>query len=568
MTRFSRPLEQGSFGRKLGSIWRVTRNELGSLVLIGSGLLLFLARMGIQGGNHLLFYNADSLTMPLFSRGLHAIEGLRWSSGPFLGVFPELPTFLLAESVTTTLKSAIVVCGFLNSFFLYLAFRFLARCCGASPSVSRRSATLASVLVTLGMAAESFRGSSWMLGWSLFASTYYVGVTLFGVVTLALVCRILQNPAASSPALPPVVAVAPLFILAMVVTLSNPMFLVIVAAPMGAAILHVCITGRSTKISAIVSLVSLVTGCGLGYALQPLLNMVNVSSTGYIHPSRIRQTLDLLAVMTTSLLKDPFGFCEFFVLLSLIGLALWRTFSLVVRRCRSRGFADREQGGAGRIERKVEGFVQGEGLNAEFVAVFIGCWAILAPALLIITGSWATRYLGSAAAFPFCLVVSDYERTLHRFRSISRWVGLLVSVALVSAAGFFLSSAEAAVSITQPSEIACVSATLPRGASGVAEFWTARPIDLYNSNHLRVLQSQADLRILAWVSNPAEFNNRDLTFVLTSWVDHDLAITPDSLRPLGKPSRITKCGQLDVYEYWPGTPAHAALNQRFVYSER
>ena len=80
--------------------------ELVALGVIVAGLSLFLARLGQVNGAKLLFYNSDSLTMPLFARALSAPEGLGWTSGPFLGIFPELPTFLIANSVTATPKTA------------------------------------------------------------------------------------------------------------------------------------------------------------------------------------------------------------------------------------------------------------------------------------------------------------------------------------------------------------------------------------------------------------------------------------------------------------------------------
>ena len=75
---------------------RIAVKELLSITTLGAGLVLFLARLSTLGGIHTLLYDSDSLTMPLFARALHAPEGMGWISGPFLGLFPELPTYLLA----------------------------------------------------------------------------------------------------------------------------------------------------------------------------------------------------------------------------------------------------------------------------------------------------------------------------------------------------------------------------------------------------------------------------------------------------------------------------------------
>jgi hypothetical protein len=124
-------------------------------------------------------------------------------------------------------------------------------------------------------------------------------------------------------------------------------------------------------------------------------------------------------------------------------------------------------------------------------------------------------------------------------------------------------SARATTNLAAPTEIACVSATVPKGSSGIAEFWTARAIDVFNTAGARVLQASSELGVSGWISNPAEFKGRDFTFVLTSWKENYKRIRPitaETVAPLGTPSRVTHCGELDVYEYRTGTPGHKRLN--------
>jgi hypothetical protein len=167
--------------------------EMASVGLLCAAVAVFLARLSQVNGAKLLFYNSDSLTMPLFARALRAPEGLGWTSGPFLGIFPELPTFLLAEFFTSTPKSALVVCGFFNIFGLYLAMRLLAGACGGSSKDHRRAALIGILVVILGMAAETFGSSEWNLGWMLFSSTYYVGISTMGIVTVPVLQALRQT---------------------------------------------------------------------------------------------------------------------------------------------------------------------------------------------------------------------------------------------------------------------------------------------------------------------------------------------------------------------------------------
>ena len=532
------------------TITAVVAQELLALGVIGAGIVLFLARLSKVGGADILFYDSDSLTMPLLTRALSAPEGMGWTSGPFLGLFPELPTYLLADLLTSTTKSALVVCGFLNIAFLYLAMRLLANVCGMAFPLARQAATLGTLLITLGMAAETFRSSEWRLGWMLFSSTYYVGISTLGVITLALVTRILRGHRSARGdrvALPPVSLSGTLLLVALFTTVSNPMFSVIVAVPCCAAIVVFRFARRCSSPAAGVAFGSLLIGTVLGYLFQPMLHMVNGSVDGYIHSDRIGRTARMVATMITSLLKDPFGAIELVILVALVLFALFKTSRIV-------------------LARKLGNFVSlGDSSARAFVSMFVAAWIVLAPFALIITGPGVTRYFGTFAVFPLCVVVANFPLLAQRFSSAIRKITMLVVAALSAAVMGLLPAAQAAIAVAPPPEIACVSATVPKGSSGVAEFWTARPIDLFNTAGLRVLQSNSTLGIFDWISNPAEFKNRDLTFVLTSWDSGYTPINAASVAPLGAPSRVTKCGRLDVYEYHPGTPAHTKLNQRFKY---
>jgi hypothetical protein len=576
--------------------------ELACLGVLGAGILLFLARLGQVSGAKLLFYNSDSLTMPLFARALTAPEGLGWTSGPFLGIFPELPTFLIADSLTSTPKSALVVCGFLNLTGLYLAMRLLAGACGGTKNLRRQAGLSGIVAVTLGMAAETFTSSEWNLGWMLFSSTYYVGVSTMGVVTVALVARMLNAGQAiktplvhvlevrarapflqkysvssrdalrthapklrftaldpetlrssrskqNAPALPPLTLSVALFAVCLLTTISNPMFSVVVAVPCAAAIVVFLFARRCAGTTAGVALCSLLMGTAMGYLLQPFLGMVGASVEGYFHWDRIGVTARMVTSMAKTLLGSPFGVIELVTLLTLVTIALVKTAVMVLHRpSASENASAREVGSTGR----------------DFGTFFVASWIILAPFALIITGPGVTRYFGTFAVFPFLLLVANYSVLAQRFerpklrRATALVVGVMAAIGVAS-----LPSARATANLAPPSEIDCVSATVAKGSSGIAEFWTARPIDIFNTAGARVLQASAELGVSGWISNPAEFTGRDFTFVLTSWKENYKRIQPITAKTvarLGPPSRVTHCGELDVYEYWVGTPGHKRLN--------
>ncbi len=569
---------------------RIAMKELLSITTLGAGLVLFLARLSTLGGIHTLLYDSDSLTMPLFARALHAPEGMGWISGPFLGLFPELPTYLLADLLTPTTKSALVVCGFLNVLLLYLAMRLLASMCGMAFTRARTAATVGTLLITLGMAAETFGSSDWRLGWMLFSSTYYVGISTLGVVTLALVTRIIRGHRSPTGivTLPPVYLSGTLGLISLLATVSNPMFSVIVSVPCCAAIVVFRFARRCSRLVAMVAIGTLGTGTLLGYLLQPKLHMVSGSVNGYIHGDRIWRTARMVGAMIASLVADPFGAFELAMLVGSVLFALIQTVQILLQRKPAsqavRPYSRDSSFESPSMVRSEVGssinanFAFDEAINVEvgrtegnpsprmFVSVFVASWVVLAPFALIITGPGVTRYFGTFAVFPVCVLVANVPLIARRYLGARRKASVAGVALLSGAAVGFFPSAQAAIAVSPPAEIACVSATVPHGSSGVAEFWTARPIDLFNTAGLRVLQSTPTLGISAWISNPAEFKHRDLTFVLTSWDKSGYTqLDASSVAPLGNPSRVTKCGRLDVYEYFPGTPAHSNLNSRFVY---
>jgi hypothetical protein len=569
--------------------------ELACLGILGAGVLLFLARLGQVSGAKLLFYNSDSLTMPLFARALRAPEGLGWTSGPFLGIFPELPTFLLANSLTSTPKSALVVCGVLNLLFLYLAMRLLAGACGGSTKLRKHAAAAGILAATLGMAAETFTSSEWNLGWMLFSSTYYVGVSTMGVVTVAFVARMLnaaqvakalQDPTTlrSKPhgaALPPLKLSVALFAVCLLTTISNPMFSVVVAVPCAAAVVVFRFARRCAGATAGIALTSLLTGTALGYLLQPFLGMVGASVEGYFHWDRIGRTAGMVAAMAKTLLGSPFGVLELVTLLTLVTVALVRTAIMVLQRpsAEEKRLAESTGGTTATGTTGPDALVSSTGpsvaaeskglVGRDFVTFFVASWIILASFSLIITGPGVTRYFGTFAVFPFLMVVANYANLAERFEGPKLRLGTALIAGLMGAIGVAsFPSARATANLAAPSEIACVSATVPKGSSGIAEFWTARPIDIFNTAGARVLQASAELGVSGWISNPAEFKGRDFTFVLTSWEENYKRIQPITAKTvarLGEPSRVTHCGELDVYEYWVGTPGHKLLNDGLRY---
>jgi hypothetical protein len=252
-------------------------------------------------------------------------------------------------------------------------------------------------------------------------------------------------------------------------------------------------------------------------------------------------------------LGHPFGVIELITLLSLVAVALMRTATMVFRRPSASNVVSNGPNTTGR----------------KFVTFFVASWIILASFALIITGPGVTRYFGTFAVFPFLMVVAHYSALAERVSStnLRRGTGLVGGVVCVMGVLSF-PSAQATAKLAPPKEIACVSATVPRGSSGIAEFWTARPIDVFNTAGVRVLQASTDLAVSGWISNPAEFKGRDFTFVLTSWKENYRRIQPitaQTVARLGTPSRVTHCGELDVYEYRAGTPGHKLLNQGLRY---
>jgi hypothetical protein len=110
----------------------------------------------------------------------------------------------------------------------------------------------------------------------------------------------------------------------------------------------------------------------------------------------------------------------------------------------------------------------------------------------------------------------------------------------------------------------CLAGALSyKPANGLADYWVARPLDIYNASGTRILQAKKGPAVYPWLNNLASYEHKDYSFFI---IQRNLAFTvlfhgPDVAPPPGYAS-VSACKDFYVYHYPPGTKGHMSLNNK------
>ena len=125
---------------------RVVREALGALVAVALAVIA-LRHVLASARVSLLWYDGDSVLLPLVVRSIRAGEPFEWAMSPALFFFPELPVYLLCSLVTATPQQALALNGVLVLLGVYALVRAVAN--ELMPS-ARRSARIAVAVAGVG----------------------------------------------------------------------------------------------------------------------------------------------------------------------------------------------------------------------------------------------------------------------------------------------------------------------------------------------------------------------------------------------------------------------------------
>lgn len=590
--------------RAARSPWAI--DLLGVLAALLLTLLAVLHLLSTQR-SWLLFFDGDSVILPLFERSLQAGQPFEWAMSTTVFLI-EIPVYLVLAFLTANPFDALTVNAILNVVALYALIRLIA---GLSlPGRGRRFVVTVS-LVTFGvpLAAtllESTTNADSFELFSLLATTTYYYPTVLAMLAAAwLLARMVAHDAptettpsvapdaSDGPARPAPPNVSPasaasgrrvallvgLGILTVVSVTSNPLFGVWTAAPAVVTLLALAGLGRIRWRTALVPVVVLIAGCFGGVLLRkPLAPYLSMDPANYLHIGDILTPLRFYGAAIADMFSRPTGVIELVLLSALgsvtlvAGLAALRMPQLPLRR------------------------------QLLFLLAAVTVLAVAIGSVLV--GTNATRYLQPLAFAPLLVVPAliglGLDSLRHRRQTARRRQGLfarpanttarraraaetvlahdhvatstkqrpvalgllLVALLLGSIVGTG-SAVAASVSRAHLPGAACLEGWLAgRTLTGAGQFWAIRGLKTYGAPNVHLLQIDEYLNARPWMVNLADYDGGRVSYLV---LDDRSAWGEELVDTLGAPRANISCGTYTILDY-EGTAGEKVLTRHVAES--
>ncbi|MCJ1714119.1 hypothetical protein [Curtobacterium sp. VKM Ac-2922] len=488
----------------------------------------------------LLWYDGDSVLLPLVVRSMQAGDPFEWAMSPALFFFPELPVYLLCSLVTATPQQALALNGVLVLLGVYALLRAAAN--ELMPAAGRPARIAVSgiafaFLTLLVLTESSASATSLELASLLLTTTYYYGVVLALLATAVLVLRAVRTGRASVPVL------VVLGLVAAATTASNPLYVPWSGAPVVVTLLVLALAQRVPWRPALLVSGTVVAGAVVGYLVRiPLRPFVSLDPSTYVHPDQAISTLGFFASLTDVRSGTLIG--DVGLALMLIGVLLAVGGTVWAWRVRAS--------------------------RTVLVASALPVVTVVAVSLgVVAAGSETPRYLEPVVVAPLLALIAVCElvrvavrqtRVYRPSRGIR--VGLAIGTAVVLAAGIAVTpSTLRTVRTASYAPAACLDRWADgKPVVGVGQFWTVRPLATYASQNVRMLQVRDSFQVYPWLVDLGSYRNADPTFVLVGSGD----VWPTSVEDqLGAPVSVTHCTGFDIWDY-AGTAGSATLRDRVV----
>ena len=539
-----RPIEAGD-RRPRSALARAVAHEA-----VGAVLALVLAVVALRhvlatARVTLLWYDGDSVLLPLVARSIALGQPFEWAMSPALFFFPELPVYLATAAVTTTPQQALALNGVLVLLAVYALVRAAAN--ELMPSAARPArvavSVIAVVLLTMLVLTESSAtATSLELASLLLTTTYYYGAVLAMLGTAVLVLRAVRTGRASVPVL------VTLGLVAALSTASNPLYVPWSAAPVVVTLALLALARRVPWRPAAWVATTLTLGAVVGYLLRiPLRPFVSLDPSTYVHPEQAGATAAFFASLTDDRAASAAG--DAGLLLMLLGVLLSAGGTVWAWRARTS--------------------------RTVLVATALPLVTIVAVSVgVVVAGSETPRYLEPVVAMPLLAVVAVCEltRTAVRRTRVHRPVrGLRTALAVAAAAVLVLGVAVTpgtvrTVAVARYTPVTCLDRWVDaqrsdgRDPVGVGQFWTVRPLAAYAEQDVRLLQVRDSFDTYPWLVDLGAYRDARPDYVVIGSGDVWTTPVEDSL---GRPATITHCTGYDVYDY-AGTRGAEVLRQRVV----
>ncbi|MFJ3028195.1 hypothetical protein ACIPEQ_05065 [Curtobacterium sp. NPDC087080] len=517
----------------------VGREALGAAVALALSVIA-LGHVLVTERVALLWYDGDSVLLPLVERSIRLGQPFEWAMSPALFFFPELPVYLLCSLVTATPQQALALNGVLVLLAVYALVRAAAN---ELMPAARRSARITVSALALGFVTAivlteyTATATSLELGSLLLTTTYYYGALLAMLGTAVLALRAVRTGRASAT----VLVVTGL--VAACTTTSNPLYVPWSAAPVVVTLVLLSLARRVPWRPTVWMSGALVAGSVVGYLLRiPLAPFVSLDPSTYVHPEQAGRTLAFFAALTDDRAASARGDAELLLLFAGVVLAVGGTvWAWRVRTART-----------------------------VLVATVLPLVTVVAVSVgVVVAGSQTPRYLEPIVTVPLLalvavaeLVRSAVRRTrVHRpRRGVQLTVAVAAAVVLVGGVAVAPSTV-GAVASARYAPAACLDRWADgRKVTGVGQFWTVRPLAAYASDDVELLQVRDTFETYPWLVDLGAYRDAEPTFVVIGANDVWTTAVEDSL---GAPATITHCTGFDVYDY-AGTVGAAVLQRDVV----
>ncbi|MFZ6991334.1 hypothetical protein ACO0E1_05540 [Curtobacterium sp. RRHDQ66] len=515
------------------------REAIGALVAVALALIA-LRHVLSTARVTLLWYDGDSVLLPMVVRSMQLGQPFEWAMSPALFFFPELPVYLLCSAVTATPQQALALNGVLVLVGVYALMRAVANELMPSARRSARIAvsTLAVGFLTLHVLTESSgSATSLELASLLLTTTYYYGVVLALLATAALALRTIRVGRAS------VAVLVTLGLVAACTTASNPLYVPWSGAPLVVTLLLLGVARRVPWRPALWLSGVVVAGSVVGYLLRiPLRPFVSLDPSTYVHPERAATTLGFFASLTDARAATAVG--DAGLVLMLVGVLLAVGGTVWAWRVRTS--------------------------RTVLVASLLPLVTIVAVSVgVVVAGSETPRYLEPVVVAPLLALVAVCEltRTAVRRTRVHQplrgvRVTLAIGAAIVIAAGVAMApSTLRGVRTAAYDPATCLDHWAGgRDVVGVGQFWTVRPLAAYSSENVGLLQVRDTFQTYPWLVDLGAYRDAQPTFVVVGSGDVWSTPVEDSLGP---PVSVTHCTGFDIWDY-AGTAGATTLQQDVV----
>ncbi|MFJ4254064.1 hypothetical protein [Microbacterium sp. NPDC090003] len=479
--------------------------ELLGWMLAAAVALIVAASVASTPRSELLFRDGDSLVVAMFAQSVLAGTPLDWAMSSVL-FLPESALFTGLDALLPVgINGLFAVSAVVNVLALYGAVRLVAgrRQEGRAPvawSVIAIGAFGALAMTEMSPSRDALELASLQL-----TTTYYSATVVGAVLAIGIIRRMLDG----ARLVPMVFALAAI---ALVSTLSNPLFAAWTTVPLG-LITAIGALRRASRGRMLVALSALLTGTIVGLLARiPFAGWITNTGAGYAQPDLWQDSIGYYGEIFGERLANPLGILALVLTVALLALAVWRTF-------------------------------RSDDDGARFIAV--AAWVV--PLLVVIgaiaLGTHAARYLQPLAFAPILALVA-LPRALRIPGILRRQLAAVVGVALLVGGGISIPRLASAANAPD-ADAACVTDWVDASArTGAGQFWTVRLPKLHLDDPSQLVQVDHQLNGYAWLVNRADFDAGTVSFLVedAQTVEWDLPIQ-------AIPDDIIECGRYRILDF-------------------